>query len=133
MDTLLHDLRFAARSLRQQMGVTSIAIACLALGIGANTAIFSVVKAVLLGNLPYAEPDRLMRLSETSPYQGRRTPSNVATLNYYDWRDQNTTFAGIAGYQPTSKNLLGVSDPERPAPPMDPKAASVSSSPWSNA
>ena len=65
METFRQDIRFALRSLRGARTTTIIAVLCLALGIGANTAIFSVVRAVLLQSLPYAEPERLVRLNET--------------------------------------------------------------------
>src|SRR5262245_12372913 len=88
-ESILQDLRFALRSLRKQPAVTAIAIACLALGIGANTAIFSVVRAVLLESLPFREPTRLARLYESMNFQGARGTGSVSVANYLDWRAQN--------------------------------------------
>src|SRR5579871_1466426 len=71
MGSFVQDVRFAIRSLRKQPGLTVIAVLCLALGIGANTAIFSVVRTVLLGSLPYRDPARLVRVYETFTAQGK--------------------------------------------------------------
>ena len=94
METLLADLRYALRTMRRNIGFTSIALAALALGIGANTAIFTVVDAVLLQPLPYPEPDRIMKL-------GRRFPTGVGYSNsipkYMAWR-QNDVFDAMALY-----------------------------------
>ena len=93
MGSLLQDLRFGARMLLKKPSFTLIAVATLALGIGANTAIFSVVNALLLRPLPFAEAERLVLLSETSP----GTPRNSASyLNYEDWRARAQSFEGMA-------------------------------------
>ncbi|MGE0704606.1 MAG: ADOP family duplicated permease [Vicinamibacterales bacterium] len=87
---LAHDVRYAVRSLRRTPGFAVAAILTLALGIGANTAIFSVIRAVLLRPLPYADADRLVRLSEQWPnFSG---PRPVSMRNYLDWAAQNTAF-----------------------------------------
>ena len=86
MDTFLQDVRFALRSFRTHRATNLIAIACLALGIGANTAIFSVVRAVLIDALPYQDPERLFLVSETFMAQGKRLPGSAAPLNYYDFK-----------------------------------------------
>src|SRR5215470_15066407 len=95
MDTLLQDVRFALRMLLKQPGFTAMAALTLALGIGANTAIFSVVNGVLLKPLPYPEPERLVRI-----FQNNTVLSNgpMSPADFRDFRDQNTTFEYIAGY-----------------------------------
>ncbi len=110
MDTLLKDLRYGFRMLLKSPGFTGAAVLALALGIGANTAIFSVVDAVLLRPLPYPEADRLVLL--WSGPQGQRSPS--ALPDYREWRDQNHLFEGISGFYYGDFNLSGQSqDPER--------------------
>jgi predicted permease len=112
--SLLSDLRFAARSLRKQPGLTVIAVLCLALGIGANTAIFSVVRTVLLGALPYREPERLVRVFETFSAMGKTgLQGSVAVPNYTDWITRNHSFEGLAAYNVSNKNLVATDDPER--------------------
>jgi predicted permease len=114
VSSFLQDIRFAARSLRKQPGLTAIAILCLALGIGANTAIFSVVRTVLLGSLPYREPERLVRVLETFTAQGRTgLQGSVSVPNLTDWRAQNRSFEGLAAYNAGNKNLLSGDEPER--------------------
>ena len=109
---LLHDVRYAARMLRKNPAFTIIAVIALALGIGANTAIFSVVNTVLLRPLPYKDPKRLVMVWEDATRYGypRDTP---AAANFVDWRDQNQVFEGMAAIADTSFNLTGAGDPER--------------------
>ncbi len=109
---LLHDLRYAARMQRKNPAFTVIAVIALALGIGANTAIFSVVNTVLLRPLPYKDPERLVMVWEDASRHGypRDTP---AAANYVDWRDQNQVFEGMAAIADISFNLTGAGDPER--------------------
>src|SRR5437016_5534806 len=109
METFLQDVRYAGRSLRTGRGTTLIAAACLALGIGANTAIFSVVRAVLLEALPYRAPSRLVRVNEV----GSRGPGSVSVPMYVDLKAQTRVFEDVAAYAPTSRDLGDVSDPER--------------------
>jgi putative ABC transport system permease protein len=114
------DLRFGLRTLRKHPGFTAVAVIALALGIGANTAIFSVVNTVLLRPLPYKQPDRLVMLWEDDTKGGypRDTP---AVANYIDWREQSTVFEGMAALADQSYNLTGAGDPER----LDGKRASA--------
>ncbi|HKG48225.1 MAG TPA: ABC transporter permease [Pyrinomonadaceae bacterium] len=109
---LLHDLRYAVRLQRKNPGFTIVAVIALALGIGANTAIFSVVNTVLLRPLPYKDPERLVMVWEDASRHGypRDTP---AAANYVDWRDQNQVFESMAAIADTSFNLTGAGDPER--------------------
>jgi putative ABC transport system permease protein len=104
MDTLLQDVRYAVRMLMKKPGFTAIAIITLALGVGANTAIFSVVNAVLLEPLPYGEPDRLVWVSHEDTF----TPAD-----FLDYRDQNQTFEQIAAFIGWGVNLTGKTEPER--------------------
>ncbi len=110
MVALLRDLRFAARMLAKSPGYSIVAILTLALGIGANTAIFSTVNAVLLRPLPYEDPERLIVLTETQPTFDEMS---VAYLNYVDYREQNTTFTEMGAFRSDSVNLTGKGDPER--------------------
>src|SRR4030095_7248668 len=101
MQTLFPDLRFGARILFRHPAFTLIAIITLAVGIGANTAIFSVVNAVLLKSLPYPEADRLVLLNERSEEIQSRW---VSYPNFLDWRSRSQSFEGmstIKGWQPT--------------------------------
>jgi putative ABC transport system permease protein len=110
MSTLTQDLRFALRSLFKKPTFTIVAVLSLALGIGANTAIFSVIDAVLLRPLPYAGPGQLVDLYESSQNVDY---GSVSPANFRDWREQNHTFSRLAGYFSGTVNLQGVSDPER--------------------
>ena len=97
MDTLLQDLRYSLRLLARRPGFTVVAVLTLALGIGANTAVFSVVSAVLLRSLPYRSPERLVVVSEAID----KEPRPVSYPNFRDWRAQNEVFEDIAAYCPT--------------------------------
>jgi putative ABC transport system permease protein len=106
------DIGYAFRMLRKQPGFSAIAILTLALGIGANTAIFSIVNAVLLQPLPYPDADRIMVLNESS---GPGQDYSVALPDYFDWRNDNTVFEHLAATHKESRNLSGIPgrDPER--------------------
>jgi putative ABC transport system permease protein len=110
MRTFWQDLRYGARMLLKQPGLTLVAVFTLALGIGANSAIFSVVNGVLLRPMPLEDPDRLIKIWETFLPGGQGTAS---APNLKDWREQNTIFKGIAAYQFSSFNLRGLESPER--------------------
>src|SRR5437763_71668 len=109
---LSQDLRYGMRMLLKNPGFTTVAIIALALGIGANSAIFSVVNTVLLRPLPYKNPERLVMVWEDNSKQGfpRDTPSPA---NFMDWRDQNHVFESMAALVEISFNLTGAGDPER--------------------
>src|SRR5438034_10186237 len=95
LEHLIQDLRYGARMLRKNPGFTAVAVLTLALGIGANTAIFSIINGVLLKPLPYEEPDRLVTLWERSPQRGIEQ-DRVSGPNYLDWRAQNTVLSDMA-------------------------------------
>jgi putative ABC transport system permease protein len=102
MTGLVQDLRYAFRTLRKSPGYAVVALATLALGIGANTAIFSVLDAVLLRPLPYADADRLVMIGDRNPDGG--SPNNLGFATYEDLRDQSRSFAALAAirqWQPT--------------------------------
>ena len=94
---MLNDLRYALRTLRRSPGFAASAILALALGIGANTAVFSVVYAVLLKPLPFPEPDRLVRLHERNAAQGIES-GEVSYGTFVDWRARTRTLQGLAVY-----------------------------------
>jgi putative ABC transport system permease protein len=106
----MQDIRYAARILLKAPAFTLVAVIVLALGIGANTAIFSVVSGVLLRPLPFARPDALVQLHEADPRNGIGV---VAYPDLVDWRKEATTFESIIAYSNVSKNLQGVDEPER--------------------
>src|SRR5437773_4344002 len=108
----MNDLTLALRQLRKSPGFTFVAVLTLALGIGANTAIFSIVNAVLLRPLPYPDADRIMVLSESS---GPGQDYSVALPDYFDWRNENTVFEHLAATHKESRNLSGIPgrEPER--------------------
>src|SRR5258708_31325542 len=110
MHTVWQDIRLAVRMLLKNWSWAGIGVVVLALGIGANTAIFSVVNAALLRPLPYTDPDKLVRLSEDSPNVPQMS---ISYPNFLDWREQNKVFSGIAAMQFRSLNLTGKDEPER--------------------
>jgi putative ABC transport system permease protein len=95
---MLNDLRYGLRMLLKNPGFTTAAVLTLALGIGANTAIFSVIYAVLLRSLPYLEPERLVQLYETGLHSGG-SRDWVSFPNFLDWRRQNQVFEDVAAYR----------------------------------
>jgi putative ABC transport system permease protein len=109
LECLQQDCRFALRQLRKSPGFTAVAVLTLALGIGANTAVFSVVYSALLQPLPYRDAWRLMVLKETTPRVG---VVSVSYPNFLDWRAQNHTFSEMAVLEEVGFNLSGVTEPE---------------------
>jgi putative ABC transport system permease protein len=112
VETLLQDLRYGRRMLTSNPGFTAIAVLTLALGMGASTAIFSVVDTVLLRPLPYQQPDSLVVVSETLPGMSM-DEIGVAAGEYQDYRDRNRCFAQVAAYESAGFNLTGVGQPLR--------------------
>ncbi|MGH9755134.1 MAG: ABC transporter permease [Blastocatellia bacterium] len=112
MKSLLQDLRYGWRMLLKKPGYTIVATLALALGIGANSAIFSVINAILLKPLPFDDLDRIVALWEKVPSQGVER-NEVSVANYLDWRAQSNSFERLAIYTWWSANLGGVEPPER--------------------
>lgn len=110
MQSLFQDLRYGVRMLLKRPGFTLIAVLTLALAIGANTAIFSVVNSVLLRPLPFRESERLVLMWETSPQTGRM---GAAGENFREWKKQSQTLEGITLYANSDFNLTGDGEPER--------------------
>lgn len=110
MDILRQDLHFAVRGLMRRPAFTIVAALTLALGTGANTAIFSLVDAVLIRPLPYPDPDRLVMVNGTANGHGSQ---GVAYPDFRDWRQQNHSFAEMAVLRPQSVNLTGGDHPDR--------------------
>ena len=114
MQRLLQDLRFALRQLRKSPGFATTTILTLALGIGATTAIFSLVNAVLLRPLPFPQQDRLVWLHAANhPSDGIAAPDNLSYPDFFDWRAQQHSFTGIAAYRSNDATLTGVGDAQR--------------------
>ncbi|HEY6946383.1 MAG TPA: ABC transporter permease [Candidatus Acidoferrum sp.] len=113
MESLLKDIRYSARTLSKNPGFAAVAVLTLALGIGANTAIFSVVENVLLRPLPYPHPENLVQIWNTYPPQAPRAP--LSPGDYADWRLQNASFSEMGGYAQMSQgfNLTGEGEPQR--------------------
>ena len=110
MDTVFQDLRYGVRMLFKARAVTAIAVLALTLGIGANTAIFSVINAVLIKPLPYPQPDRLVRIYEKSPQFDQMS---VSYPNYLDWREQSQSFEHLSVFRRQGFNIAGAQGPER--------------------
>src|SRR4029453_4003104 len=109
-DLLRQDLRYALRSLRRARGFTITAVLVVALGVGANTAAFSVADHVLLRPLPFSHPDRLVKLWQ---HEGDYARVELSPANYRDWQAMTSSFEGIGAYHGISMNLVGHGEPER--------------------
>ena len=107
------DIRYAIRSLLKNPGFTAIAVACLALGIGVNSTIFSVVDGVILSPTPYPEADRIVVVNSTNPKENVRR-GGLSYADYKDFRDSNTTIASLAAFTDRSLTIADSNgDPER--------------------
>ncbi len=109
MNGLGQDLRYAVRQLRKNPGFTAVAALTLALGIGANTAIFSVVNAVLLNPLPFPNASRIVSLFEATP---NFPQGSISYPNFLDWQSENHSFEAMAAYHWTDGAITGVGEPE---------------------
>src|SRR6202167_2465243 len=110
METLIQDLKYAARVLLKSPGFVAIAVLTLALGIGANTALFSVVNGVLLRPLPFSRPSELVVLSETSL---NFESSSISYPNFLDWQRSNSSFTSLAAYRSDDFSITGSGEAER--------------------
>jgi predicted permease len=110
MLTLLQDLRYGLRMLAKNPGFTAVAVLTLSLGIGVNTALFSVVNGVLLNPLPYPEPSRLVAVYSRD---ANFTQSSISYPNFLDWARDNRSFSALAAYRGEDLNLTGMGEPER--------------------
>jgi len=113
IETTLQDIRYGLRKLAGSPGFTAVAVATLALGIGANTLIFSVVNAAILHPLPFRDAGRLVTQWATSPTVGYSGPGSLTDKDYMEWRDQNRVFSDIAAFRGQPTNLTGVGEPVR--------------------
>ena len=111
IESICADIKFALRQLRQSPGFTVVAILTLALGIGANTAVFSVVDAVMLRPLPFAQPQRLIDVQSVNSHDPVPISDNVSYPNFFDWRAQNHTLEHLVSYHDNSYTLTGVDRP----------------------
>src|SRR5262249_16302028 len=109
VETTLQDVRYGLRALRRNPVYALVAVATLAVGIGAGTAVFSIARAVLLRPLPYADPGALVRIFETNPLKNW-TRNIAAPANYADWKQRNTVFTDIAAYEQFNANGSGGQD-----------------------
>jgi hypothetical protein len=111
MTGLLQDVRYALKQLRKNLGFTAVAVVTLALGIGANTTVFSATDAVLLKPLPYKDSNRLVMIWEQNPHRGW-LENIVSVANYLDWRQQNHVFSDLAAFEAISFSLAGNGAPQ---------------------
>jgi putative ABC transport system permease protein len=113
IEDLIEDVRHGARVLRKNLGFTVVAVFTLGLGIGANTAIFSVVNTVMLRPFPYPDADRLVLLNETAENRGRLEMMSVSWQDYLDWRQQARSFQYLGIFRGQNLTLTGFDQAER--------------------
>ena len=112
-ESLGQDIRYGVRGLRKNPGFAAAAIVLLALGIGANTAIFSLVRAVVLRPLPFPDPDRLVLLWDDLSANGGPTRVEASAVDYVAWKEQSRSFSDVAAFYANYYNLTGVGEPEK--------------------
>src|SRR5712692_5019051 len=112
METLINDIRYAIRSLLKRPGFTAVALITLALGIGANTTIFSVVNSVLLRPLPYSQPDQLLQVNDSLPSAGF-PQAGLTQMEFVRLRTESKSFAHVGAFQSGTLTLIGTGEPER--------------------
>ncbi len=110
MQTFWQDIRYGLRMLVKNPGFTAVVVLTLALGIGANTALFSIVNGILLNPLPFDQPDRLVALYSRSPEFIR---SSISYPNFLDWRRYSHSFSALASFRGENFNLSGMGDAQR--------------------
>ena len=113
IESFVQDVRYGIRMLRKNPAFTGIAVLALALGIGANTAMFSVIEAVLLRPLPYSNPNELVRVVSTWQRGGITTPYSSSPPDFFDWRDQNRSFSSMFAYRTSEYALTGHGEAQR--------------------
>jgi putative ABC transport system permease protein len=113
LESFFQDVRFGARMLRKNPSFTCVAVVALALGIGANTAMFSVIEAVLLRPLPYSNAGEIVRVASTWDRNGTVTSYTASPPDFFDWRDQNRSFSSMFGFNTTEFALTGLGEAKR--------------------
>lgn len=113
VESVMQDIRYGARMLRKSPGFMAVAILTLALGIGANTAMFSVIEAVLLRPLPYSDAGQIVRVASTWERAGITTPYSSSAPDFFDWRDQNHSFSSMFAYHMVEYALTGRGEAKR--------------------
>ena len=122
METLIQDLRYAVRALARGPGFTLVAVTTIALGIGANTAIFSTLNAVAFAKLPYAEPDRLIQILSSGPATQGPPTSMLSGNEVLEYRSQNSVFEYVAAYRNREVDLRGSYEPVTLSDGLRPRA-----------